>query len=85
MVTAFVRRAELVDPEVTGARFHKEQGEADKAVRDSQSDLFPGAFFHGVANAPRRLPDPADGVLRCARCHWEVAPCTLYRGMCDWS
>jgi hypothetical protein len=73
MVTSFVRRAELVDPEITGARFHKEQQEADKTVRDTQPDLFPGAFFNGGPQAPRRLPDPADGVLRCARCHWEVS------------
>ena len=72
-MTSFVRRAELVDPEGTGARFHREQEEADKAVRDVQADLFPGSFFQGANPAPRRLPDPADGVLRCARCHWEVS------------
>jgi hypothetical protein len=71
MVTAFVRRAEIVDPEITGARFNKEQQEADKAVRDTQHDLFPGLFFN-VHNPPNRMVDAEDGVLRCIRCNWEV-------------
>jgi hypothetical protein len=71
-VTSFVRRAELTDPEITGARFNKEQQEADKAVRDSQHDLFPGLFYKVVHNPPNRMVDAADGVLRCIRCNWEV-------------
>ena len=72
MVTAFVRRAELVDPEGTGARFHTEQEEADKVVRDAQPDLFPRSFIK-FGRGPRTLADPSDGVMRCARCHWEVS------------
>jgi|SRR5579859_2462384 len=75
MVHAYVRRAELVDPEVSGARFTKEQAEADKQVRDAKDDLFSGLFFtvHRLPNANRML-DEEDGVMRCIRCNWEVQP-----------
>jgi hypothetical protein len=71
MVNAFVRRAEIVDPDINGARFSKEQQEADKAVRDGKDDLFPGLFFKAV-HPPNRTIDNEDGVLRCIRCNWEV-------------
>jgi hypothetical protein len=70
-VCSFVRRAEIIDPEGTGARFNKEQREADKAVRDDHNDLFPGLFFKGLARQ-NRMMDEDDGVMRCIRCNWEV-------------
>lgn len=72
MVNAFVRRAEIVDPDINGARFSKEQQEADKAVRDGKDDLFPGLFFKAVQHPLNRTIDNEDGVLRCMRCNWEV-------------
>jgi hypothetical protein len=60
-----------VDPDGNGARFHKEQQEADKAVRDSNGDLFPGLFFK-IQLPANRTVDQEDGVLRCIRCNWEV-------------
>jgi hypothetical protein len=72
MVTAYVRRAELVDPEITGARFSREQEDADKAVRDGKDDLFPCLFFKAVQHPPNRIIDAEDGVHRCIRCNWEV-------------
>jgi hypothetical protein len=73
MVNSFVRRAELVDPEGNGARFSKEQEEADKTVRESTGDLFPGLFFKVVQHLPNRMVDQDDGVMRCIRCNWEVS------------
>ena len=72
MVNSFVRRAELVDPDINGARFSKEQEEADKAVRDGKDDLFPGLFFTAVQRPRNRMVDAEDGVLRCIGCNWEV-------------
>jgi len=72
MVNSFVVRAELVDPEGSGARFNKEKTEADKAVRDAQANLFPGYFMKHVQHPLNRMMDHDDGVLRCIRCHWEV-------------
>jgi hypothetical protein len=72
MVNAFVRRAELGDPDGNGARYYKEQMEADKAVRDGKGDLFPGLFFNAIQHPPNRMIDAEDGVLRCIRCNWEV-------------
>jgi len=72
MVNSLVRRAELVDPEGQGARFNKEQAEADKCVRDHGGDLFPGLFHRTRLPRGNRVVDEADGVLRCIRCHWEV-------------
>ena len=72
MVNSFVRRAEIVDPEENGARFSKEQQEADKVVRDHSGDLFPGLFFRHQ-HLPNRITDEDDGVMRCVRCNWEVA------------
>ena len=71
-MNSFVRRAEIVDPEGNGARFNKEQQEADKAVRDDHQDLFPGLFLRTVQHPPNRMLDQDDGVLRCIRCNWEV-------------
>jgi hypothetical protein len=70
MVNTFVRRAELTDPEGNGARFYKEQIEADKTVQDANGDLFPGLFFR--VRPHTKTVDREDGVLRCTRCHWEV-------------
>jgi len=72
MVTSFVRRAEIVDPDRNGARFNKEQQEADKAVRDHGGDLFPGLFVNNVPRPLNRMVDQDDGVVRCIRCNWEV-------------
>ena len=74
MVHSFVQRAEIVDPEENGARFNKEQQEADKAVRDHSGDLFPGLFLGTVPRPANRMVDHDDGVLRCIRCNWEVYP-----------
>lgn len=65
-----------MDPEGTGARYYKEQAEADKAVRDANGDLFPGLFFK-VSHAINRILDETDGVTRCIRCNWEVLPLSL--------
>ena len=73
MVNSYVRRAEILDPQGTGARYIKEQGEADKAVRDAAGNLFPGMFFK-VAHPTNRIADEDDGVMRCIRCNWEVQP-----------
>ena len=60
-----------MDPEGTGARYYKEQAEADKAVREAHGNLFPGLFFK-VSLATNRILDETDGVTRCIRCNWEV-------------
>ena len=73
MVNAFVRRAEIVDPEGTGERHQKEQSEADTAVREANGNLFPGLFFK-APHPTNRIADQADGVMRCIRCNWEVLP-----------
>jgi hypothetical protein len=65
-----------VDPEGNGARFSKEQQEADKTVRDNNSDLFPGLFVRPVPHPMNRMIDQDDGVLRCIRCNWEVRDVT---------
>lgn len=62
-----------MDPERTGARFNKEQQEADKAVREHSGDLFPGLFLNIVPRPTNRMVDQDDGVLRCVRCNWEVS------------
>ena len=72
MVNSFVRRAEIVDTEGNGARFNKEQQEADKTVRDHGGDLFPGLFLRTVPRPTNRMVDQDDGVVRCIRCNWEV-------------
>src|SRR5262245_28285011 len=41
MVNSYVQRATLVDSEDTGARFVKEQQEADLLVQNHRNDLFP--------------------------------------------
>ena len=61
-----------MDPEGNGARFNKEQQQADKAVRDHSGDLFPGLFLRTVPRPANRMVDEDDGVLRCIRCNWEV-------------
>lgn len=61
-----------MDPEGNGARFSKEQQDADKAVRDNNGDLFPGLFVRTVPRPMNRMVDQDDGVLRCIRCNWEV-------------
>src|SRR5579871_1371909 len=73
MVNSFVRRAEIIDPEGSGARFNKEQEEADKFVRNHGADLFPGLFHrrHRLQHS-NRVVDQTDGVLRCVQCSWEV-------------
>ena len=60
-----------MDPAGTGARYAKEQAEADKAVFDARGNLFPGLFFK-VVHPTNRIADQDDGVLRCIRCNWEV-------------
>ena len=77
MVSSFVRRAEMVDPEGNGTRFRKEQEDADKAVRETNGDLFPGLFFKPAQRLPNRMVDPDDGVLRCIRCNWEAWPTSI--------
>jgi len=72
MVNSYVRRAEIVDPDRSGARFNKEQQEADQAVRDHVGDLFPGSFVNNIHHPTNRMVDQDDGVLRCIRCNWEV-------------
>ena len=72
MVHAYVRRAELLDTEVTGVRFNKEQAEADQQVRDHSGDLFPGLFLGRATHPTNRTVDAEDGVMRCIRCNWEV-------------
>ena len=61
-----------MDPEGNGARFNKEQEEADKVVRDLHGDLFPGLFPRTVPHPTNRVVDVEDGVMRCLRCNWEV-------------
>jgi hypothetical protein len=81
MVNSIVRRSELVDPEGQGSRFHREQADADKVVRDHANDLFPGLFHTRVIHG-NRLRDEEDNVLRCLRCNWEVeGPTCVHCGL----
>lgn len=81
MVNSIVRRSELVDPESQGSRFHREQADADKLVRDHANDLFPGLFHTRVIHG-NRLRDEEDNVLRCVRCNWEVeGPTCVHCGL----
>jgi hypothetical protein len=81
MVNSIVRRSELVDPEGQGSRYHREQADADKVVRDHADDLFPGLFPMRLTHGNRML-DEEDNVLRCVRCNWEVeGPTCVHCGL----